>query len=315
MRPLIVSAALTAAVLLAPVVTGYAPARSQNADFNITNQAPVARTPFQRDLMQQLQAWWTVHAYYPKHASNADEGGTVKLHLHILTDGSIMLVTVADSSGSKTIDAAAVNAFRTGAVRHFPEGEPDAELDLPVHYVLAHRHDEPVPAGYTPTPVHALFTIVNEPVKSQILETMLQRTGTVTRNGGMGQPWRGMRAPAEVVFFRKPDGTPWVRFSEAAMPASVSPVVEVGNMLQFVGPTFKPAGAYGIVWTLWTVWPDGPNHMRGGEGSPIPNHIGAVPVYGLGGPAEFTCTDAVMPSVPYDNFVVQTMATTPGDPP
>jgi TonB family protein len=267
--------------------------------------------------MRQLQAWWDVHAYYPKHASNNDEGGTVKIHLQIHPDGSIFSVALAESSGSKTLDAAGLSAFRTGAVRPFPEGEPAAELDLSLNYVLAHRHNEVLTAGYTPTPDRGPFTIANDPVKSQILETMLQKTctGTVTRNGGMGQPWRGMRAPAEVVFFRRPDGTPWVRFAEAAMPVSVSPVVEIGNMLQFVGPTFKTAGSYGVIWTLWTVWPDGPNHMSGGEGSPIPNHLGAVPVYGLGGPVDLTCSTDILPTVPYNNVVLQTMATTPGDPP
>ncbi len=267
-------------------------------------------------MLKELQAWWDVHAYYPKHASNNDEGGTVKVHLQILPDGSIFSVTVAESSGSKTIDAAGLSAFRTGAVHRFPEGEPEADLDLSLHYVLAHRHGETLPASYTATPSRGPFTIANEPVKSQILETMLQKTcnGTVTLNGGMGQPWRGIRAPAEVVFFRKPDGTPWARFSAGAMPVSVSPVVEIGNMVQFVGPTIHVSASQ-VFWNIWTLWPAGPGRMSGGEGSPIPNHLGAVPVYGLGGPAEFTCSNEVLPSVPYNNFVVQTMATTPGDPP
>jgi TonB family protein len=152
MRSPVVSAAFAAAFVLAPVAAGYTPAWSQDQDFSITNQAPVATTPFRRDLMKELQAWWDVHAYYPKHASNNDEEGTVKVHLQITPDGKIFAVAVAESSGSKTIDAAGLSAFRTGAVRPFPEGEPEADLDVSLHYVLAHRHDEVLPAGYTPTP-------------------------------------------------------------------------------------------------------------------------------------------------------------------
>ena len=35
-------------------------------------------------------------------------------------------------------------------MRPFPAGEPKADIDISLHYVLAHRHDQPVAAGYTP---------------------------------------------------------------------------------------------------------------------------------------------------------------------
>src|ERR1700692_3653588 len=98
MRLSVASAALAAAFVLTPVAAGYAPASSQ--DFSITNPAEPADAG-RRDLMRQLQAWWDVHAYYPRHASNSDEGGTVKVHLVINTDGNIGTVGVVESSGSR----------------------------------------------------------------------------------------------------------------------------------------------------------------------------------------------------------------------
>ena len=174
MRLSAASAALAAAFFLAPVAAGYTPALSDD-DFSITNPEEPANTGL-RDVMRQLQAWWDVHAYYPRHASNSDEGGTVKVHLVIWSDGNIRRVGVVGSSGSHSLDTAAVAAFRGGFVRPFPAGTPEAEIDLSLHYVLAHRHDQPVAAGYTPVASKSPFTITNDPVKSPILETMLQRT-------------------------------------------------------------------------------------------------------------------------------------------
>jgi TonB family protein len=316
MQSLVVSASLAAAFFLTPAAVGYTPAWSQDADFSITNDAPVAGTPFRRNLMRQLQAWWNVHAFYPKHASNNDEGGTVKIYLSIQPDGKIFSVSLVQSSGSQALDAAGLAAFRTGAVGRFPEGEPGADLDLSLHYVLAHRHDEAVSAGYTPTPYTAPFTIANNPVKSPILETMLQRTctGTVTRNGGMNQPWRGFRGDVTLVFFRKPDGTPWVKLNETGN-LSISPVTQIGNMLQWVGPLERlpGAGSNTAFYTTYTVWPDGPNHLGGAEGSPVPSKSAAYAT-GLGGPIDLTC-GVELPTVPYSNLFAQTQVGPPGDPP
>ncbi len=84
MRSSVASSALATALVLTPVAAGYAPALCQ--DFSITNQVEPAN-PARRDLMRQLQAWWDAHAYYPRHASNNDEGGTVKVHLVIVPWG------------------------------------------------------------------------------------------------------------------------------------------------------------------------------------------------------------------------------------
>ena len=320
MQSLVVSAALAAAFVLAPVAAGYASARSQEGDFSITNQEPVARTPFRRDLMRQLQAWWDMHAYYPKHASNNDEAGTVKIHLQITPNGKIFSVAVAESSGSKTLDAAGLSAFRTGAVRPFPESEGEADIDLSLHYVLLHRHGEAVPASYTPTAVRAPFSIANDPVTSPVFETMMQRTcsGIITMNGGMNQPWRGYRGDATVIFFRKPDGTPWVKMIESGN-ISVSPAIQLGRMVQWVGPLVRPViggnpSSNFPRYFTYTAWADGPNHLAGAEGSPIPVG-GAAPANSLGGPIDMTCDTAVMPEVPYSNAFAQTQVLPVGDPP
>ena len=319
MRSLVVSATLAAAIGLATVVVGYSPAWSQDEDFSITNQAPVATTPFRRDLIRELQAWWDVHAYYPKHASNNDEGGTVKVHLQITPNGKIFSISVAESSGSKTLDAAGLSAFRSGALQPFPEGQPEADLDLSLHYVLAHRHGEALLASYTPKPSRASFTIANEPISSPILETMMQRTcaGTITVNGGLNQPWRGYRGDATIIFFHKPDGTPWAKLSESGI-LSISPVIQIGRMLQFVGPLVRvmggnPSSSF-LHYTTYTVWADGPDHLGGAEGSPIPN-TGAAYATGMGGAIDMTCDTAILSSVSYSNAFAQTQVGPSGDPP
>src|SRR6202034_1979014 len=132
MRLSVASSALAAVFVLAPVAAGYAPALCQ--DFTITNKVEPGNAA-RRDVMRQLQAWWDVHAYYPRHASNNDEGGTVKVHLVILPDGRIWTFDVMESSGSSSLDAAGSQAFRGGFVRPFPEGEPKADIDISLHYV------------------------------------------------------------------------------------------------------------------------------------------------------------------------------------
>jgi len=315
MRWSVVSTALIASFVLTPVAAGYAPAWSQ--DFSITNQEPPV-DPGRRDLMRQLQAWWDRHAYYPKHASNNDEGGTVKIHLTILPDGRIWMLNVVASSGSRTLDAAALSAFRGGVMGRFPEGAKEADLDISLHYILAHRHDQPVPASYTAEPSKGAFSITNDPAKSPILETMLQRTctGTVTRAGGRNRAWQGYRSWAQAIFFRKPDGTPWVKFYEGGSP-SLSPVTQIGSMLQWVGPLERDLFAYSKEphYTTYTVWADSPNHLGGAEGSPIASTNGPGYVTGLGGPIDMTCDTEALPTVTYSDLFAQTQVTPSGDPP
>jgi TonB family protein len=313
MRLSVASFVLAAAFVLAPVAAGYAPALCQ--DFSITNpveQGNAAR----RDLMRQLQAWWEVHAYYPRHASNNDEAGTVKVHLAMLPDGRIFAVDVVGSSGSHSLDAAGVAAFRDVFVRPFPEDEPRADIDISLHYVLAHRHDQPVAAGYKPVLSRSHFSITNDPVKSPVLDTMLQRvcTGRVVNGGMRNHPWIGYPSAAHAIFFRKPDGTPWVKFDAWGL-ASISPVAEVGNMLQWTGHVMFWTNRNIEYYLQYTVWPDGDNHLSGALGTRISDNFG-IPYNQNKGTVDLTCATEVLPMVTSNwLYSTDTRVTPPGDPP
>ena len=312
MRLLVASSALAASFILTPVAAGYAPALCQ--DFSITNQVEPANAGH-RDLMRQLQAWWNLHAYYPRHASNSDEGGTVKVHLVIRSDGRLWTVNVVESSGSRSLDAAGSLVFRDVFVRPFPEGEPNVDIDISLHYVLAHRHDQPVAVGYTPVLSKSPFTIMNDPVTSPILETMLQRncTGTVKLGGIRNRPMYGLPYAARATFFRKPDGTPWVKFDKGGHP-SLSPVTEVGKMVQWTGQEERPCGNCAWYFPQYTAWLDGDNHLSGAIGSSHIDNFG-VPYNQNGGTVDLTCATEVLPAITWNDWLVDTRVTPPGDPP
>ena len=314
MRLSVASSALAAAFVLTPLAAGYSPALCQ--DFSITNQMESGNAA-RRDLMRQLQAWWDAHAYYPRHASNNDEGGTVKVHLVILPDGRIWMTNVVESSGSRSLDTAGDTVFGGGFVRPFPEGEPKADIDISLHYVLAHRHDQPVAAGDTPVLSKSPFTITNDPVKSPVLETMLQRvcTGTIVLGGIANQPIYGMRSWAQAVFFRKPDGTPWVKFNsmgDTGGGPSLSPVIELGKVLQFTGrveylrgqPYFFPP---------YTVWSDGDNHLSGAGGSLLYDRFGVAHNNNIGPQVDLTCATEVLPAIAWNDLFAQKPGTSPFD--
>ncbi len=311
MRLSVASSALAAAFVLTPVAAGYAPALCQ--DFSITNQE--TGNAARRDLMRQLQAWWDAHAYYPRHASNNDEGGTLKVHLVIHPDGKIWMVNMVGSSGSPSLDTAGNSVFRGGSVRPFPEGEPKADIeDISLHYVLAHRRDQPVAAGYTPVSSRSPFTITNDPVKSPVLETMLQKkcTGTQVLGGIPNYPIYGMRSWTQAIFFRKPDGTPWVKFYERGNPV-LSPVTEVGKMVTWTGPQefFGPNPNYSF-WLQYTVWPDGDNHLRGAIGTRLTNASGIVFNRNLAGNyIDLTCATEALPTITWNDWLAQSKVTSP----
>ncbi len=311
MKLSVASTALAMAFVLTPVVAGYWPASSQ--DFSITNPAEPADAGH-RDLIRQLQAWWNVHAYYPKHASSSDEGGTVKVHLKILRDGNIWKIDVVESSGSRSLDTAGSLAFRGGFVQRFPEGAPEADITISLHYVLAHRHDQPVAAGYTPVLSKNPFTITNDPVKSPILDTMLQKTctGTVVKEGIRNHPIYGTRYWAQAIFFRKPDGTPWVKFYEGGYPI-LAPVTEVGKLVQWTGRAERYSGG-AFTFTQYTVWPDGDNNLIGNIGI---SHFYAQSYQGIntGGTVDFTCATEVVPAITFNSWFVTPGPSPPGDPP
>jgi TonB family protein len=313
MRSPVTSAALAAAFGLIPVAAGYAPASAQ--DFSITNPEEPANAG-RRDLMRQLQAWWDVHGYYPRHASNNDEAGTVAVQLVIDRDGRITSVNVMGGSGSHALDVAATTAFLGGFVRPFPPGMPEAVIDLSLHYVLTHQQDQAVAVSNTPTPVKRPFTITNDPLKSTILETMLQRAcnGTVVKEGIRNHPEYGGSYAAQAIFFRKPDGTPWVKFYESGFPV-LSAVTEVGKMVQWTGREehlVRGVSQY----TQYTVWPESDNKLSGYLNilSPFRDPDAYDPL-NHGGTVELTCATEIVPQVQWSAWSVTPGKPPPGDPP
>jgi TonB family protein len=302
MRLSVASSVLAAALVLTPVAAGYAPAFGQ--DFSITNQEAPA-SPGRRDVMRQLQAWWDAHAYYPRHASDRNESGTVEVNLLILPDGRISTIDVVDSSGSRSLDTAGESVFRGASVRPFPAGEPEVDIDISLHYVLAHRHDQQAVAGYTPALSKGPFTITNDPVKSPILETMLQRvcTGTMVMGGIPNQPMFGTRSWVQAIFFRKPDGTPWVKFYERGH-ASLAPVTELGKMVTWTGRKEHVGKQDADFWLQYTVSPDGDNRLSGTIGSRrltmsgVPYNANLAGYY-----LDLTCAPETLPSVTWNDFV------------
>jgi TonB family protein len=314
MRALVASAALGAAFVLMPAAAGYTPAWSQ--DFSITNPE-VPADGSRRDLMRQLQAWWDVHGYYPRYASRNDEGGTVNVYLDILRDGRIGSVRVVGNSGSQSLDAAALKAFTGGFVRPLPEAVPQTGLDISLHYVLARRHDQPVPADYKPVPSKTPFTISNDPVTSPILEKMLQKTcaGTIVINAIRNHPWYGIRYyGSTLVFFRKPDGTPWVKFSEGGRLA-FSQVVEVGKLVSWTGPASSMVvDAQKLQVSMhYTAWLDGDNKLNGcfSRDDSWHTNSGCESTIGI---LEFSCAEEVVPQIEWSSWYA-IPAGPSGDPP
>ena len=309
MRMPIVSASLAAAVVLLLMAGGTAPVVAQ--DFSITNEAEPPN-PAQRDLLRQLQAWWDVHGYYPRHASDNDEAGTVKLRLAIRADGNIWTADVVGSSGSPSLDAAAAAAFRGGFVRPLPTGASDT-IDLSLHYVLARRRDRPT--GYTPASSPRPFTVTNNPVGSAILSTMLQKscTGTVVTQGIRNHPAYGVRSSAEAVFFRTPDGSPWVKFYEGGF-GTLAPVVEIGQVVKWAGRV-EWIGGGSRRFTEYTVWPEGGSSLNGNIELVYLDAAKANQLLNRGGTIDLTCSTQTVPAIAWSASSVTPIQPPAGDPP
>ena len=208
----------------------------------------------------------------------------------------------------------------TASCRDFPDGEKEVELDLRLHYVLTHKSDEEMPVSSTPPAPKRPFTITNDPIKSPILETMILKTctGEVVRGGIRNHPAYGQHSSATAIFFRRPDGTPWVSLYEGGYP-NLSPVVEVGKKLQWTGRE-EHMGRGGSVWTSYEVWPDGDNHIVGNLGASassasVTRGDTYVPDFDLSGTVDFTCQTESVPTPRFNTWLAQTTITPSGDPP
>ena len=86
--------------------------------------------------MGKLKQWWDQHSFYPKEASQTNEGGNVRVHIVIAPDGQVTTIEVVQGSGLSVLDAAAVAVFRNAQLPPFPPGTPAQPADVVVtlHY-------------------------------------------------------------------------------------------------------------------------------------------------------------------------------------
>jgi TonB family protein len=86
--------------------------------------------------MGKLKQWWDLHSFYPKEASQTNEGGNVKVRIFIASDGQVTSIDVVQGSGSSVLDAAALAVFRNAHLPPFPPGTPvqPADLVVTLHY-------------------------------------------------------------------------------------------------------------------------------------------------------------------------------------
>ncbi len=126
-------AARPAAAAHAPVNPAGAPAHATDGQ-NAASRAGGANNG--AAWMGKLKQWWDQHSFYPKEASQTDEGGDVKVRIVIAPDGQVTLVEVVQGSGSSVLDVAAVAVFRNAHLPPFPPGTPAQPADVVVtlHY-------------------------------------------------------------------------------------------------------------------------------------------------------------------------------------
>lgn len=86
--------------------------------------------------MGKLKQWWDQRSFYPKEASQTNEGGNVRVHILIASDGQVTSIEVVQGSGSSVLDAAALAVFRNAHLPPFPPGTPAQPADVVVtlHY-------------------------------------------------------------------------------------------------------------------------------------------------------------------------------------
>lgn len=84
----------------------------------------------------KLYQWWLQHSFYPKEASQTDEGGDVEVHIVIAADGAVTSIEVVQGSGSSVLDAAALAVFRGANLPSPAPGSPaqPGDVVITVHY-------------------------------------------------------------------------------------------------------------------------------------------------------------------------------------
>ena len=119
----------------------------------------------------------------------------------------------------------------------------------------------PVVAGDGPALSKSPFTITNDPfpVETTVVNTMREKTCTGTVSQAWGGPEGGYFA-VKAVWYRRPDGTAWMKFYWAGTGPLEIPVTELGVSAQWNTPTVCRK----ICWsTHYEVWPEGNNRLNG----------------------------------------------------
>jgi TonB family protein len=83
--------------------------------------------------MGKLKEWWDAHSFYPKEASQTNEGGNVRVRIVIAADGQITYIGVVQSSGSSVLDTAALAVFRSARLQPGAAAQP-ADVVVTLHY-------------------------------------------------------------------------------------------------------------------------------------------------------------------------------------
>ena len=86
--------------------------------------------------MGRLKQWWDQNSFYPREASQTNEGGNVRVHIAISGDGRVTSIELVQSSGSSVLDVAALAVFRNARLPSLPPGTPPQPADVVVtlHY-------------------------------------------------------------------------------------------------------------------------------------------------------------------------------------
>ena len=86
--------------------------------------------------MGRLKQWWDQNSFYPREASQTNEGGSVRVRIAIAGDGQVTAISVVQGSGSSVLDAAAVAVFRGARLPPLPPGAPPqpADVVITLHY-------------------------------------------------------------------------------------------------------------------------------------------------------------------------------------
>ncbi len=216
------------------------------------------------DWIRQLQEWWDLHAYYPREAIAKGLSGAIKVHLVVHGDGEVWIVKVLQGSGSETLDRAGIEVFLHGHLRPFPPGTPapQAEVTITMRYALR----QPGAADAPKRP----FTVTDAPVKGTVVDKMQQRvcTGVVVEGGWGPNSFLGTRVRVEAVFYRNPDGAPWVRWTSRGGIVVDAPVIEQGVAAHWYGiPALGPAMNRGPK-PRYAIWPAGDNRLGGTSDDP-----------------------------------------------